>query len=189
MTNDERTIEDLEDEYQVEKVLRGDEPISADITDVAVIEHEPPESLKQTGFDATYSVVLRTKIPAGQQFDVAITDIFDPADRNGLVTLFNSLGISPGEELSGLLDERVGLSLASDGQGDIQLYAADNRINANLLDNTEYHAERSTAPDPLLNALSRGYNYHQRGDRSGVSVQVADTAVGDDELVVSLADG
>lgn len=178
VTGDTSGIDELEEQYQSEKVLRGERSISGKIVDAAIL-------------DTRYSAHFLVEISNGQQYGVAIKDIFDPKDGDDLVTLYRSLDIPPESGLDALLGKTIVLSLPTQGRERIELLLGSSRILAHRTDDLkQIRGGNMELPSTVQAALPRAYNYAVATDEEiGVDVPVAGIATDDDEVIIDLIDG
>jgi hypothetical protein len=93
-------IEELEDEYQEKKALSTGTTDEATITDTYLYVGE-----HVTGDRA----ILRLETTGGESHVVGI-NLYDPVDREDLITVYTHLEISPENNLQGLVNESVEMS-------------------------------------------------------------------------------
>ncbi|WP_147438058.1 hypothetical protein [Halorubrum sp. Atlit-28R] len=192
MAGDTSDIDKLEEQYQSEKVLRGEGSVSGQIVDAAIVGTEVRESVREKAtFETQFSVYLLVEISNGQQYGVAIKDIFDPEERDDLVTLYRSLDVPPDATLDALLGKTTDLSLPTQERERIELSLSGSQINAQRTDNIKQIREGDTElPLTVQAAHTRAYNYVETADEeTGVRVPVAGMTTDDDEVTIDLADG
>lgn len=192
MAGDTSDIDKLEEQYQSEKVLRGEGSVSGQIVDAAIVGTEVRESVREKAtFETQFSVYLLVEISNGQQYGVAIKDIFDPEEGDDLVTLYRSLDVPPDAALDALLGKTTDLSLPSQERERIELSLSGSQINAQRTDNIKQIREGDTElPLTVQAAHTRAYNYVETADEeTGVRVPVAGMTTDDDEVTIDLADG
>lgn len=192
MTGDSSDIDELEEQYQSEKVLQGEGSVSGQIVDVAIVGTEVRESVREKAtFDTLYSVYFLVEISNGQRYGVAIKDIFDPEDGDDLVTLYQSLDVPPDAGLDALLGKTADLSLPTQERERIELSLGGSQINAHRTGDIEQIRDSDMElPSTVQAALTRAYSYEETvNEEIGIRVPVAEITTDDDSVTVDLADG
>ncbi|GAB7020314.1 hypothetical protein [Halostagnicola bangensis] len=174
------SVDALEEQYQVNKVLQSETDIQAEIVAAGWTD--------ELNTDRTADICLQLSVPGTTEYFVFIKRLADQRYGGDFVELCQRLGHPPQKDLSVLRGTTVSTEIEQGSKHEfVILHDGESRIRTRVIDKDTVPTLQPTLPDDLAMSLSRLYTYRLANPgETGEQVQVTDLDVVDGELVLHL---
>jgi|APHM01.1.fsa_nt_gi hypothetical protein len=168
-------IDEIESEYQAEKIVSTETTVGAEITDVECIYDQDGSSPNQ--YHLTLSVY------GGPEYTVSVAMI-EPQDGNDILRLYEEFGIQPNERLSELHGQRVKIESNDISAPNITLGSDEVVETMGVVTASDQKRAVGRMPAEAVNNIRRALEYRQFDPP--VEVRINEVRVENNELVLVL---